>query len=216
MERPFRSTPPCGGRLSVNNILKNNVKTLSFCEPNLSNGPTSAQTSTDFGQVIESTGVRTSANCGARLGFASYEKKIIGILGGFRSDMFDSSTPFASQEIKSQAVRLWVDRFDQACAHRGPERRIDIAFKNRVLDPLAVIFADASHAPQTFRAAGPRCHVICNQYQHLPYPGRVGIEVATKVAGKQLCLHLCHQTERHPLVKPGMSEFHAFSFVIGL
>lgn len=96
--------------------------------------------------------------------------------------MLDPLAPFPSEEVESKTINLRVDRLDKARTHRGPSRRIHFAFEYRKLHPLTMIFADAGHMPQPFGTARPARDIVCDQNEHLPHPGRIGIQITAQMA----------------------------------
>ena len=68
----------------------------------------------------------------------------------FGANRFDAPFPIGAEKIKPEAVFLWIDFRYKLAAQQSPLRRIDHAFKNRILYPLAVILACLGNPAQSF------------------------------------------------------------------
>jgi hypothetical protein len=67
------------------------------------------------------------------------------IKGFFGADMLNTTLPIGTQKIKSQTVCIRIDFIDQFLAQTSPLCRIKDKFKNRILNPLAIIFTRLGH-----------------------------------------------------------------------
>ncbi len=86
---------------------------------------------------------------------------------GFGSEMFHPSFPIAPQEIEPEAVFGGVVFREQFCLEFFPLSRVGLTFKNRVLNALAVVFADFSDVAQSFLSASfGGFHIIGNKNNH--------------------------------------------------
>jgi hypothetical protein len=81
--------------------------------------------------------------------------------------MLDTPLPICTEEVKSQAVPLLIDFFNQTRPQHNPLCGINLAFENGELNPLPVILAglgDASQAPMSSRRYG--LNVIADEHEH--------------------------------------------------
>jgi hypothetical protein len=63
--------------------------------------------------------------------------------------MFHAMPPIRTQEIKPQAVFLWINLINQPLAENCPLRRINDALKNGILNPLPIIQTRLCYPAQT-------------------------------------------------------------------
>jgi len=61
--------------------------------------------------------------------------------------VFDTPLPIAPKKIEAKAVRIKIDDIKETNFHLRPLGRIDITFKNRVLNALAAINASLGDTP---------------------------------------------------------------------
>jgi hypothetical protein len=138
---------------------------------------------------------------------------------GLCAQMFHARIPIGTQLVEPQAIGFGVDFLDQSIPQFDPLRRIDVAFEHGILDALAEVTASARHASQPpLSAIALGRYIICNQNHHrdgsLPNERRIGVQVASDVAGEQLCLNEPQETQGHPLIQVGMVDLIAFSFLV--
>ena len=98
----------------------------------------------------------------------SDDKRPLHIHGGFGAVMLYPVVPVGSQEIETETVFAGIVFTQKPQAQPCPLFRVDDAFKNRVLDALAVIQAGFGHSSQA--PAAHRCcrgHIVAYQYEHI-------------------------------------------------
>jgi hypothetical protein len=103
------------------------------------------------------------------LRFASKDERGFRVVGRFCSYVLDTPPPFGSKEIEPEAILLGIGLRQEASTKRNPLGWVNHALKDRVLNPLTMIFAQSGHAAQ---AASSRAisgaHVVAHKHQHNP------------------------------------------------
>ncbi|VTR65478.1 hypothetical protein DESC_340001 [Desulfosarcina cetonica] len=103
------------------------------------------------------------------MGFAdrSNDQRSFLIKTFFQAHMLHPVSPIGAKKIKPEAVGFGFDLIDQFLFENGPLGRVDDALENRILDPLAVIFADLGYPAQTPRPfVFDRRHIVTHQNHH--------------------------------------------------
>lgn len=81
--------------------------------------------------------------------------------------MFHSASPFAPEKVKAQTVGVRIDHLQKPGPHLYPTGWINVALKDGILHPLAIVFADTGDAAQPFGTTfGGYSDVICYENQH--------------------------------------------------
>jgi hypothetical protein len=81
--------------------------------------------------------------------------------------MLDAPAALSAKPVETQTVLLWINLGDQPGAQERPLRRIDLAFKNRILDALTEIQARLGHPAKSFGASSAfGADVIGDQHEH--------------------------------------------------
>jgi len=147
--------------------------------------------------------------------------------------VFYSVVPVRSQKIKPNRIGRWIDDVEKACFEGGEFGRIDFAFKDGVLHPLAMVGAGlggAAEAPSALRAYGR--DVIGDKNIHgdgsgrggeesswmiasAGKEGRIGVKIPAQMAGEQSGLQMGQQSDGGLFIKEGVGDFLLFAFLPG-
>gem|GEM_PF-3848501 len=98
--------------------------------------------------------------------------------------VFNTVLPIFTQLIKSETVLCRIIKSEQLISKESPLSWVNLTFKNRILNPHAIIQTDFSDAPQTCRATRIlHRDVIGYKYHHfklLPeYAWRISLQIAS-------------------------------------
>ena len=128
--------------------------------------------------------------------------------------------PVGAQAVEAKAVKRLVDFCYQPRAQSRPLRRVDLAFKDRLLHALPEVEAGAADPPQAAPAGrGFSVHVIGDEHQQvaasLPDERRIAVQIAAQVTCQQLGLGMRQEAERHGLVEKRVAQFVALALLSG-
>lgn len=75
-----------------------------------------------------------------------------------------------AQQIKPQTVCLWINDLFQLVLYIPEQSRIQYTLKNRILNPLSIVYTNFCNLPQPplpYRCCGT--NVICDQHHHVSH-----------------------------------------------
>jgi len=104
----------------------------------------------------------------------------------FRSYVFNSTPPIGAEEIEPKTVLFRINEIDEATTESGPLRWIDITFKDRVLNPLAVVETCLRDHSQPLSALFVnRADIIADKDHHGSFPEkrRICVQISPDKAG---------------------------------
>jgi hypothetical protein len=115
--------------------------------------------------------------------------------------------------IVAQAVVVRIDDGFQPSLLQCPLRRVDQDLEDRELDTLTEVATSLRYTPEPRRAVPFRGrHVVSHEHHHHPVllfaePGRIGVEIAAQVPGKQVRLEVRDEPERRRLLHKKVASF---------
>jgi len=136
----------------------------------------------------------------------------------FGPDMLHPVLPVRAEKIKAQAVCSGINLVNQHLPENRPLRRINDAFKNGELHPLAEILAGLGHAPQPALARFIHSrHIVAYQNKHMLFPEkyRVSVKITPQMPGQEQGLGMEQQADRHFFFYKRMHDLILFAVLIG-
>ena len=136
---------------------------------------------------------------GSHRGERSEDQDISLFKAGVNADMFHFGPVVIAELVKSQAVQFGVDEGGQFGLQNGELSGIQKAFKNGILDALAVVHTFFGDLTQPF-ASGCSfgVDIVSDQNKHggtsLPEEWRVKFQILAKRPRKKQCLHIGHES----------------------
>lgn len=123
--------------------------------------------------------------------------------------MFHFVLPIVPEKVEAKTVLGRLDQREETMLELGPVRRVHLAFKDGILNSLAIVQARLRHTTQSLSSCRRYGRdVVCHQYQHrsinsparlLPEKWRIRIQITPQVSRQQPRLQMREKANRRLL-----------------